>query len=498
MADVITLPLDVSQLETRTPSSGDSLLMLSADKTTMSRMLVQINSGTEPSLVYVLTTSPSDDTQDTMVPTVGSLRPFLQQSSSAVRVDTLQTLTPQQQQQGRTNIAAIGSSELSAAIEQHNISSSAHAGLFAPLATKTEVASKLGIQDAADTYATISDLDAVKVTAQAAVTQQQLTSAVYAHNTSSDAHDIKFNTLEGNLTALINQKLSVTDAASTYATIASLNAVKQTADSAIQPSSLQSALDAYVSKAGEETISGQKRFSLPILFGAGSTSLGVQDDGSLKTGAMDLSQLNMVADNTGERFSWWINGKYLSVQDRNSNLLLAISGDKIISSAPLQADGGLGVAGAASFSGPLLTTGNIDTGGDGSVWTIGNLTSSPSPSVNTLHRLRVATDSSGLAYFLRHERSINGAWIHAPIITANQWDFTYNSDASLLVKTPVSDTQAANKSYVDAQVSALAQRVIALETALQEKVNYQELTQEEFNLLPRPLSGNTLYRVTQS
>ena len=45
------------------------------------------------------------------------------------------------------------------------------------------------------------------------------------------------------------------------------------------------------------------------------------------------------------------------------------------------------------------------------------------------------------------------------------------------------------------QLNLLVEKVTQLET---EKVNYKKLTQEEYNLLPKPLPDNTLYRVTQS
>lgn len=45
------------------------------------------------------------------------------------------------------------------------------------------------------------------------------------------------------------------------------------------------------------------------------------------------------------------------------------------------------------------------------------------------------------------------------------------------------------------QLNLLVKKVTQLET---EKVNYKKLTQEEYNLLPKPLPDNTLYRVTQS
>lgn len=45
----------------------------------------------------------------------------------------------------------------------------------------------------------------------------------------------------------------------------------------------------------------------------------------------------------------------------------------------------------------------------------------------------------------------------APIIPACQFDFTWHNDASILVKTPTKAEQAANKNYVDTQISTISQ-----------------------------------------
>lgn len=58
---------------------------------------------------------------------------------------------------------------------------------------------------------------------------------------------------------------------------------------------------------------------------------------------------------------------------------------------------------------------------------------------------------------LYHERVINGVWTKASIILACQFDFTWHNDASILVKTPTKAEQAANKNYVDTQISTISQ-----------------------------------------
>lgn len=45
----------------------------------------------------------------------------------------------------------------------------------------------------------------------------------------------------------------------------------------------------------------------------------------------------------------------------------------------------------------------------------------------------------------------------ASIILACQFDFTWHNDASILVKTPTKAEQAANKNYVDTQISTISQ-----------------------------------------
>lgn len=52
---------------------------------------------------------------------------------------------------------------------------------------------------------------------------------------------------------------------------------------------------------------------------------------------------------------------------------------------------------------------------------------------------------------------INGAWMKDKIIPACQFDFTWHNDASILVKTPTKAEQAANKNYVDTQISTISQ-----------------------------------------
>lgn len=81
----------------------------------------------------------------------------------------------------------------------------------------------------------------------------------------------------------------------------------------------------------------------------------------------------------------------------------------------------------------------------------------PTTADNNNHRLACKTTIDNAAYILYHERVINGVWTKASIILACQFDFTWHNDASILVKTPTKAEQAANKNYVDTQISTISQ-----------------------------------------
>lgn len=286
MADSISVPIDISQLEARPPAVGDSLLLISADKKSVARLNVVVNSDQEPSLVYVVQTTPNISTDGDKVPTVSALEAFLSAASGAVRFDQLQTtITDEQAAQARTNIKAIGAPEISAAIQQHNINPSAHADIVAGLATKSELAQKLNITDAADTYATVAALDAVKSTADSAVTQNQLTTAIGAHNMNAEAHASKFNTLESNLSAQISQKLSIEQASSTYATLTSLKNLQERVDALeLRVSELETLQSSYpvLDAQGAITVKGitfyDDQLSSPQAF-----SIGISNENVLAT-----------------------------------------------------------------------------------------------------------------------------------------------------------------------------------------------------------------------
>lgn len=104
-----------------------------------------------------------------------------------------------------------------------------------------------------------------------------------------------------------------------------------------------------------------------------------------------------------------------------------------------------------------VETGKIDPGKFGNTWTFGSLIETPTTADNNNHRLACKTTIDNTAYILFHERVINGVWTKDPIIPACQFDFTWHNEASILVKTPTKAEQAANKNYVDTQISTISQ-----------------------------------------
>lgn len=122
------------------------------------------------------------------------------------------------------------------------------------------------------------------------------------------------------------------------------------------------------------------------------------------------------------------------------------------------------VTSAVNFNKPIkfndtirVETGKIDPGKFGNTWTFGSLIETPTTADNNNHRLVCTTTSDNAAYVLYHERVINGVWRTDTIIPGCQFDFTWNTDASILVKTPTKAKQAANKNYVDTQISTISQ-----------------------------------------
>lgn len=122
------------------------------------------------------------------------------------------------------------------------------------------------------------------------------------------------------------------------------------------------------------------------------------------------------------------------------------------------------VTSAVNFNKPIkfndtirVETGKIDPGKFGNTWTFGSLIETPTTADNNNHRLACKTTIDNAAYILYHERVINGVWTKALIILACQFDFTWHNDASILVKTPTKAEQAANKNYVDTQISTISQ-----------------------------------------
>ncbi len=122
------------------------------------------------------------------------------------------------------------------------------------------------------------------------------------------------------------------------------------------------------------------------------------------------------------------------------------------------------VTSAANFNKPIkfndtirIETGKIDPGGRGVTWTLGSLIETPTTADNNHHRLCATTDASNIGYIIYHDRVINGVWKKDKIIPANLWDFTWHDEASIKVKNPTKAEYAANKNYVDTQISTISQ-----------------------------------------
>ena len=105
----------------------------------------------------------------------------------------------------------------------------------------------------------------------------------------------------------------------------------------------------------------------------------------------------------------------------------------------------------------LITTpsGKIQTNDLGE-FTIGLTNSSPTIADNGAHKFAV-TDINKTAISLSHKIVKNGIWSRGWVIPTDLWDFTYNGEAELTVKTPTKNNQAANKLYVDTSISAISQ-----------------------------------------
>lgn len=105
----------------------------------------------------------------------------------------------------------------------------------------------------------------------------------------------------------------------------------------------------------------------------------------------------------------------------------------------------------------LITTpsGKIQTNDLGE-FTIGLTNSSPTIADNGAHKFAV-TDINKTAISLSHKIVKNGIWSRGWVIPTDLWDFTYNGEAELTVKTPTTNNQAANKLYVDTSISAISQ-----------------------------------------
>lgn len=235
-------PIDIATLPLRNLAATDNLFAIDPATMTGYRIPISIASQSTPGFVIVSGTIPSDYTNSTLVPTFQSLKDVIGSSTGAVRYDTAQGLTPQQQQTALTNIGAEASGALRANVAAEVTADWKFSGLLqvlsAPVnptdvARKQEVDSKfdksagealqttvgqipstyLTKTDAASTYSTKNDLASVRSIAEAAQTSQQVDDKITSHNQSMSAHA---NLLSGYATSAdLSEVRTIAEAAQT-------------------------------------------------------------------------------------------------------------------------------------------------------------------------------------------------------------------------------------------------------------------------------------------
>ena len=259
-------PIDIATLPLRNLAATDNLFAIDPATMTGYRIPISIASQSTPGFVVVSGTIPSDYVNSTLVPTFQSLKDVIGGSTGAVRYDTAQGLTIQQQQTARTNIGAEAAGALRANVAAEVSADWKFSGILQALtapqnptdvARKQEVDAKfdksagddlqaavvqiptiyLTKTDAASTYSTKSDLASVRSIAEAAQTSQQVDDKITAHNQNMGAHA---NLLAG------------------YATTADLSDVRSIAEAAQTSAQVQAAIGNHNSS----STAHENRFSL--------------------------------------------------------------------------------------------------------------------------------------------------------------------------------------------------------------------------------------------
>lgn len=209
-------------------------------------------------------------------------------------------------------------------------------------------------------------------------------------------------------------------------------------------------LNDYVTKSGVDEITGSKTFTEEQKF---KTNIEVKEltfENRTLTGASSSWNVvqNFVADNSN---------MHIQQHSSTGSLLVGSSGfgaafsfnpqGSFLFEKGVTFNQNITIANVGYFNGGIeVSTGKIGVGDTG--WILGSTVSNPVQSDDGKHRLRCIIGNT-MGYFLTHEIVKNNTWVKSPIIVACQWDFLYHSEGSILVKTPTTDFQAANKKYVD-------------------------------------------------
>lgn len=238
--------IDIATLPIRNLAATDQLFAIDPATMTGYRIPILVSSQSSPGFVTVSGAIPQDYSSSTLVPTFSALRGLIGSATGAVRYDTAQGLSTQQQQTARTNIGAEPMGALRSDVKAQIIADWQFQGLLqasnAPqnpvdvvrkleLDTKFDQSSGTALQatvsafpatyltqsDASNTYSTKNELSSVKSIADAAQTSQQVDYKITSHNQSLDAHA---NLLAGySTTTDLSDVRTIAEAAQTFAQV---------------------------------------------------------------------------------------------------------------------------------------------------------------------------------------------------------------------------------------------------------------------------------------
>lgn len=244
-------------------------------------------------------------------------------------------------------------------------------------------------------------------------------------------------------------------------------------------------LNDYVTKSGVDEITGSKTFTGEQKFKTNIEVKKLTFENTTPTGASSSWNVvqNFVADNSNMHIQQHSSTGSLLVGSIGFGAAFSFNPQgSFLFEKGVTFNQNITIANVGYFNGGIeVSTGKIGVGDTG--WTLGSTVSNPVQSDDGKHRLRCVIGDAA-EYILVHEIVKNNTWSKSPIIIACQWDFSYHSEGSILVKTPTTDFQAANKKYVDDK---------NLDNV---KLN-QNLTLEEYTALASK-DAKTLYLVTDT